>query len=207
MAKQLLFTAPSRSTSTQHLHSAHLEGVVQPSALLRQLLHLSVAVVQHSLQLLPHALHLQQHGGQLQSAFLPTGPLHAYTSAQLAPSGMHQAVSTSSWQQRAQQLLLCPHPSKLLPPVTWQWVEEGDGYVRHVAWCPPLSAARALLRPDPVWPAQPWPAPAPAHGAALQLRLQHSRASHMAVLLQHALLLRWHVSICCTVAQRAQSWL
>jgi hypothetical protein len=23
---------------------------------------------------------------------------------------------------------------KLLPPVNWRWVEEGDGYVRHEAW-------------------------------------------------------------------------
>jgi hypothetical protein len=23
---------------------------------------------------------------------------------------------------------------KLLPPVNWRWVKEGDGYVRHEAW-------------------------------------------------------------------------
>jgi hypothetical protein len=43
---------------------------------------------------------------------------------------------------------------KLLPPVNWRWVKEGDGYVRHEAW---LHTPTVLLAMPAAGSAHWWP--------------------------------------------------
>ncbi len=40
---------------------------------------------------------------------------------------------------------------KLLPPVNWRWVKEGDGYVRHEAWPHTPTVWECGLRRSRTW--------------------------------------------------------
>jgi hypothetical protein len=65
-----------------------------------------------------------------------------------------QLCMYASWAMRCQLLQLLSRAllqsvkkiKKLLPPVNWRWVKEGDGYVRHEAWPHTPAVRHSCLR-------------------------------------------------------------
>ncbi len=71
-------------------------------------------------------------------------PSEAFQKLSGLPHGSHSTLVGMPCQHALSACIVSAKIMFLLPPVNWQWVEEGDGHVRREAWSHTPTVSRAV---------------------------------------------------------------